>query len=62
MERACWWNWHVGGIGLLVEQASCLWSRFSSQGCWWNWHVGRTGILPVVKIFLTGMLVELACR
>ncbi|NEO73534.1 hypothetical protein [Moorena sp. SIO3H5] len=21
---ACWWNRHVGGMGMLVEQASCL--------------------------------------
>ncbi|WP_293041196.1 hypothetical protein [Moorena sp. SIO1F2] len=34
MERACWWNGHVGGTGMLVERA-----------CWWNGHVGGMGML-----------------
>ncbi|WAN68611.1 hypothetical protein BJP36_40275 [Moorena producens JHB] len=34
MERASWWNGHLGGTGILVERAS-----------WWNGHLGGTGIL-----------------
>ncbi|NEO90778.1 MAG: hypothetical protein F6K56_11210 [Moorea sp. SIO3G5] len=40
VERACWWNGHVGGMGMLVE-----------WGCWWNGDVGGTGILPVINLF-----------
>ncbi|NEQ12063.1 MAG: hypothetical protein F6K37_41270, partial [Moorea sp. SIO4E2] len=36
VERASWWNGHLGGTGILVERAS-----------WWNGHLGGTGILPV---------------
>ncbi|NEQ11323.1 MAG: hypothetical protein F6K37_37155, partial [Moorea sp. SIO4E2] len=34
VERASWWNGHLGGTGILVERAS-----------WWNGHLGVTGIL-----------------
>ncbi|NER91198.1 hypothetical protein [Moorena sp. SIO3A2] len=34
VERASWWNGHLGGTGILVERAS-----------WWNGHLGGTGIL-----------------
>ncbi|AOY83460.2 hypothetical protein BJP36_29635 [Moorena producens JHB] len=34
VERASWWNEHLGGMGILVEWAS-----------WWNGHLGGMGIL-----------------
>ncbi|NEN96071.1 MAG: hypothetical protein F6K50_11185 [Moorea sp. SIO3I7] len=51
MERACWWNGHVGGTGMLVERA-CWWNghvggmgMLVERASWWNGHVGGTGIL-----------------
>ncbi|NEO14750.1 MULTISPECIES: hypothetical protein [unclassified Moorena] len=51
MERACWWNGHVGGTGMLVERA-----------CWWNGHVGGTGMLVERACWWNGHLARFIFR
>ncbi|NEO35268.1 MAG: hypothetical protein F6J90_02670 [Moorea sp. SIOASIH] len=34
VERASWWNWHLGRTGILVELASCQFQYiFERAGC-----------------------------
>ncbi|NEO79106.1 hypothetical protein [Moorena sp. SIO4G3] len=34
VEWASWWNWHLGGTGILVELASCQFQYiFGRAGC-----------------------------
>ncbi|OLT62873.1 hypothetical protein BJP37_31395 [Moorena bouillonii PNG] len=51
VERASWWNGHLGGTGILVERASWWNGHLGGTGIlverasWWNGHLGGTGIL-----------------
>ncbi|NEQ12370.1 MULTISPECIES: hypothetical protein [unclassified Moorena] len=56
VEWASWWNGHLGGMGILVEWASCPLSIFVEWASWWNGHLGGMGILPVINICGMGIL------
>ncbi|NEO49045.1 MAG: hypothetical protein F6K55_35110 [Moorea sp. SIO4A3] len=55
VERASWWNGHLGGTGILVERAS-WWNEHLpvERASWWNGHLGGTGILPVSSLGRAG--------
>ncbi|OLT62587.1 hypothetical protein BJP37_29725 [Moorena bouillonii PNG] len=68
VERASWWNGHLGGTGILVERASWWNGHLGGTGIlverasWWNRHLGGTGILVEQASWWNGHLARILPR